>query len=348
MPQKKKRVEIPRPIEAEVQFASDRTCCVCRVRGKPIQIHHVDENPANNDPQNLAVLCLECHNDTQIQGGFGRKLNADQIVLYRNDWVSHVAKTRAIHMQVPSIPTAASDGQAQQAELISAFIAKEVQYKAWVTILNLSTEPVYEVIVSIVAFQGADRGAKHIAFLSVVPPGSTPVVTDADYHGMCFHPSIEIVFSDVKGKNWVRSGRGELTEISQSPVDYYKLSRPLGWQLPEQSTTVQSVQASVERSSSIVEQRRNFTEDDFKNVERHSLLKAIYEAFNFFELNDLCAELGTRYEFIVDFQELTFSDAVLHVIEYCQQPDQYVLLVRKVLEAHPHLAEKLMKQNSKP
>jgi hypothetical protein len=95
MMQKKKRVEIPRAIEAQVQFASDRICCVCRIKGKPIQIHHIDDNPANNEIKNLAVLCLECHDETQIRGGFGRKLNADQVILYRDDWLIQVAKTRA-------------------------------------------------------------------------------------------------------------------------------------------------------------------------------------------------------------------------------------------------------------
>jgi len=98
MPQKKKRVEIPQATEAQVQFASDRTCCVCRIKGKPFQIHHIDENPANNEFNNLAVLCLECHNETQIRGGFGRKLNADQVILYREDWIKQVAKTRAANV----------------------------------------------------------------------------------------------------------------------------------------------------------------------------------------------------------------------------------------------------------
>ncbi len=116
--------------------------------------------------------------------------------------------------------------------------------------------------------------------------------------------------------------------------------------------TIQSMMLSQEELEkteqsnllSAIEQRGDFTEDDFMNVERHSLLRAIHEAFNFFELKMLCAELGTRYEFIVDFQKLSFSDAVFNVIEYCQQTDQYALLVRKVLEARPHLAEKLIKQ----
>src|SRR5260370_38099949 len=57
-------------------FASDSTCCVCRERGKAVQVHHVDEDPSNNTFANLAVLCLECHNHTQVSGGFRRKRNA--------------------------------------------------------------------------------------------------------------------------------------------------------------------------------------------------------------------------------------------------------------------------------
>lgn len=122
----------------------------------------------------------------------------------------------------------------EQAAHISAYIAKEENHKALITILNLSTEPVYEVIVSVVAFQGANPGPKHAAFLSVIPPGTAHVTTDVNYQGMSFHPSIEIAFKDARGKSWVRSGRGDLMEILRSPVDHYKLSHPLKWKLPEQ------------------------------------------------------------------------------------------------------------------
>jgi hypothetical protein len=36
MSEKKQRVEIPADIASEVLFRSDRTCCVCRQRGKPV------------------------------------------------------------------------------------------------------------------------------------------------------------------------------------------------------------------------------------------------------------------------------------------------------------------------
>ncbi len=88
------RTPIPSDLAAEVLFASDNTCCVCRERGKAIQIHHIDENPSNNVPENLSVLCLECHYKTQIKGGFGRRLDAPVVIKYRDEWLERVKRRR--------------------------------------------------------------------------------------------------------------------------------------------------------------------------------------------------------------------------------------------------------------
>jgi hypothetical protein len=90
----KKRVTIPKADAARVLFSSDRTCCVCRKTGKRLQIHHIDDDPSNNEVSNLAVLCFECHGETQITGGFGRQLDADQVRLYRDNWHRIVAIRR--------------------------------------------------------------------------------------------------------------------------------------------------------------------------------------------------------------------------------------------------------------
>lgn len=97
MAKKKIREDIPPELAARVLFLSDRTCCVCRVRGKPVQIHHIDENPNNNALTNFAVLCFECHRDTQIRGGFDRKLDAEQVILYRDDWHRIIVQGRTLH-----------------------------------------------------------------------------------------------------------------------------------------------------------------------------------------------------------------------------------------------------------
>jgi hypothetical protein len=126
----------------------------------------------------------------------------------------------------------------EQAERISAFIVKETTAKATIALLNLSSEPIYEVIVSISAFQGpsgspADSSSRqYTSFLSVVPPGKSFTYVDGGYKELAFHPAIEIAFKDVKGKNWVRTGRGALKEINKPPIEHYKLHRPLNWKLP--------------------------------------------------------------------------------------------------------------------
>jgi hypothetical protein len=102
---KKIRVPIPDDIAAEILFLSDRTCCVCNVRGKQVQIHHIDENPANNSIDNLSILCFDCHNQTMIKGGFGRKLEANQIIKYRSEWLDRVKNRKTKADEIASIQT---------------------------------------------------------------------------------------------------------------------------------------------------------------------------------------------------------------------------------------------------
>lgn len=98
MPKKKNRETIPPHLAARVLFMADRTCCVCRIQGKHVQLHHIDDDPSNNVLQNIAVLCFDCHRDTQIIGGFDRKLNADQVILYSDDWNRIVSQRRDSHL----------------------------------------------------------------------------------------------------------------------------------------------------------------------------------------------------------------------------------------------------------
>jgi hypothetical protein len=88
------RTRVPEDVSAEVMFQHDRTCCVCRERGLAVQIHHIDENPQNHVINNLAVLCLEHHEQTQVQGGFAKKLRAADVIRFRDDWIRRVRDRR--------------------------------------------------------------------------------------------------------------------------------------------------------------------------------------------------------------------------------------------------------------
>ena len=101
----KKRKKIPDEIASEILFLSDRTCCICNVRGRSIQIHHIDDDPSNNKIENLSVICLECHNDTMISGGFGRKLESNQVIKFKNDWLDRVQKRKIKADEIASIQT---------------------------------------------------------------------------------------------------------------------------------------------------------------------------------------------------------------------------------------------------
>jgi hypothetical protein len=82
----KQRVTISDELAAAVMFASDRTCCICRLEKHKVQIHHIDENPSNNTFDNLAVICLHCHSDAHTDGAFVRNLTPELIRLYNSSW----------------------------------------------------------------------------------------------------------------------------------------------------------------------------------------------------------------------------------------------------------------------
>ena len=166
MNEKKNRIPIPDSLAAQVIFEHDRTCCVCNVRGRATQIHHIDDNPSNNDRENLALLCLEDHNDTQVRGGFGRKLNPDIVRKYREDWVQRVNDRRAAADRVATeayhkAEAQNSEHQPSRIEILGGTrMALVFVWKSWVTAL----------------FQA--RGAKR---LSLLPSGEGSGMRGAEH-----------------------------------------------------------------------------------------------------------------------------------------------------------------------
>lgn len=93
MPTRKK---LSRSVASEVMDAVDLRCCMCPHRmGVPPrihngQIHHLDGDPSNGDLDNLAFLCLDCHERAGATGRAARTWSADLIARRRDRLVSRI------------------------------------------------------------------------------------------------------------------------------------------------------------------------------------------------------------------------------------------------------------------
>lgn len=75
----KSRTQIPRKIRDQVLKEFNYRCAICGA-DQP-HIHHIDENPSNNDPENLIPLCPNCHLGDQHDPT--KKIEPDKLILFR-------------------------------------------------------------------------------------------------------------------------------------------------------------------------------------------------------------------------------------------------------------------------
>ena len=91
------RRKVPEAIQTKIFMMSRRRCSVCfglerdasRKRG---QIAHLDGNPANDHPDNLAYLCLEHHDEYDGKTSQSKGLTVQEVKEYRNELYQHFSE----------------------------------------------------------------------------------------------------------------------------------------------------------------------------------------------------------------------------------------------------------------
>jgi len=84
-------------IEREILFRNEATCCIC---GKSnVQIHHIDGNHSNNQLINLAVLCLDHHNQASSISSMTRGLKPSLVRKFKIDWEGRISRKRQLVRQ---------------------------------------------------------------------------------------------------------------------------------------------------------------------------------------------------------------------------------------------------------
>lgn len=79
-----KRRKINEDIAGRVLSEAGWWCCVCRSRAA--QIHHLDEDASNDDYENLAALCFDCHDEAHTTHKLRRNLTPKMIRRSKADW----------------------------------------------------------------------------------------------------------------------------------------------------------------------------------------------------------------------------------------------------------------------
>lgn len=87
------RKDVPESLLEQLLFLSSNRCCVCQL--PLIVIHHIDENPSNNEMDNLAPLCPNCHTQAHSDSKLTRNLTPERIKHIRTIWYNYCECRRA-------------------------------------------------------------------------------------------------------------------------------------------------------------------------------------------------------------------------------------------------------------
>jgi hypothetical protein len=98
-----KRKKLTDPEKSNLLLLNAGVCCVCKARGAGINFHHIDHDPSNNDPSNIAILCVEDHDVHHRPKAYRKSkhtdLGADKIRAYKEEWEAFVADAKKDHPQ---------------------------------------------------------------------------------------------------------------------------------------------------------------------------------------------------------------------------------------------------------
>jgi hypothetical protein len=91
------RPPIPQETVIDILFSSKSICCVCRDPDQPIIIHHIEEwsDSKDHSRDNLAVLCVGCHDKAHTQHKLSQNLTANKIKDFRQKWERQVREKDA-------------------------------------------------------------------------------------------------------------------------------------------------------------------------------------------------------------------------------------------------------------
>ncbi|MBI5748720.1 MAG: HNH endonuclease [Nitrospinae bacterium] len=102
-----KRKAIPPKTQKKLRTKNLGVCCVCKERSIGTNFHHIDDNPANNDEGNIAVLCVKEHDQHHRPKSYDQtkhlELGADKIREYKREWEQTVEECNSNNPKILAV-----------------------------------------------------------------------------------------------------------------------------------------------------------------------------------------------------------------------------------------------------
>lgn len=96
----KTRIEVPENMRLEILARCNNRCCICQTPF--IVIHHLDNDPSNNDIDNLAPLCPNCHSQSHSSSRLAMTLTPARIIGLRDRWYDYCEQRRESQNSSPN------------------------------------------------------------------------------------------------------------------------------------------------------------------------------------------------------------------------------------------------------
>ena len=94
----KRKEDISTKLVNIVLYKSARTCCVCRIPGNPVEIHHINFNSSNNVESNLVAICRNCHDEAHRPHTMSRSLSPGRLKDTKKKWEKEVEIRSSVAM----------------------------------------------------------------------------------------------------------------------------------------------------------------------------------------------------------------------------------------------------------
>jgi hypothetical protein len=160
------------------------------------------------------------------------------------DWLTAIgtvgAVVTALYFSTRDGRRAAQRERRHQADLVTAWIENMEGTTCNIKVTNASPQPVYYLVVSLVAVQGAFRktavgdrlsdASSLRTLVGLVTPGTTWTTIQSRGGAMNLRFGVEVAFQDTAGVCWLRTGQGKLKEENEEPASLYNIPEPANWE----------------------------------------------------------------------------------------------------------------------